>query len=67
MKDAQIAKIDRLALLMVRQEKERSRALPAKAYRDPAETVEFEAELQRKERARRAMALKLNQGNKDGR
>jgi len=50
MNDAQIAKMDRLALLMIREEKERSRALPSRAYRDPADLIEFPAELERQKK-----------------
>lgn len=41
------AKIDRLALAMVRENKERSKALPERAYRDPARNFEFPAEIER--------------------
>jgi hypothetical protein len=44
MKDRDIAKIDRLALHMIRQGKERSRALPAKAYGDPAKYIKYQCE-----------------------
>ena len=62
MKQAEFLKIDRLALAFAREGKERSNALPARAYRDPAETVEFEAEVERKEKARKVLAMKLKQG-----
>jgi len=43
------AKIDRLALAFVRENKERSKALPERAYRDPARTYEFPAEIKRQQ------------------
>lgn len=50
MKRLEVEKIDRLALLMIREGKEKSQALPARIYRDPAETIEFPAERERRER-----------------
>lgn len=67
MKDAEFRNIDRLALAMAREGKERSKALPAKAYRDPAETVEFPSELARQEAVRKARAAKQKRGIQDER
>jgi hypothetical protein len=58
MRGSDLAKIDRLALMMVRQNKERSRALPAKSYRDPAETFEFPAEIQRQKALKQQQRLR---------
>lgn len=67
MRRAEFMNIDRLALAFAREGKEKSNALPARAYRDPAETVEFESERIRKESARKAKAMKQNKGIKDER
>jgi len=42
----------------MRLKREASRALPAHAYRDPAQTVEFEAERERRRAAKQKKHLK---------
>lgn len=51
-------KIDLLALALARDGKERSRALPARCYRDPAETFEFPAEVARKKALKQQQHLR---------
>lgn len=50
MKEAKLTRAERYALMLYRQGKEKSRALPVRAYRDPSTYVEFDRS-KRRERA----------------
>lgn len=43
MKEKDLSRAERYALFLYRQGKEKSKALPARAYGDPASYVEFES------------------------
>lgn len=52
MKEKDLTKSERYQLMMYRAGKPKSQALPADAYRDPADSVLFESERLEREKAR---------------
>lgn len=52
MKESDLTKAERYQLMLYRAGKPKSQALPADAYRDPADSVMFESERQEREKAR---------------